>query len=83
MWNHTKAPSFGSSSRQIAYDLYKKIINIRPQWVEVRECDEGVTLSEKERKEIKPIEKIKMVMTRGKVDLDIDMNQLWDRECRS
>jgi len=63
--------------------LYKKIINIRPQWVEVRECDEGVTLSEKERKEIKPIEKIKMVMTRGKVDLDIDMNQLWDRECRS
>ena len=65
---------FVSSSRQIAYDLYKKIISIRPQWVEVRECDEGVTLSEKERKEIKPIEKIKMVMTRGKDD----PKKLWD-----
>ncbi|WP_304511866.1 type I restriction enzyme endonuclease domain-containing protein [Desulfobacula sp.] len=54
--------------------MYKEIINIRPQWVEVRECDEGVTLSEKERKEIKPIEKIKMVMTRDKDD----PKKLWD-----
>jgi type I restriction enzyme R subunit len=40
---------FVSSSRQIAYDLYKEIIKLRPQWAEVRECDEGVTLSEKDR----------------------------------
>ena len=46
-----------SSSRQIAYDLYREIIKIRPQWAEVRECDEGVTLSDKDRKEIKPMEK--------------------------
>lgn len=59
---------FVSSSRQIAYDLYKQIIKIRPAWAEVRECDEGVELTEKDRKEIKPIEKIKMVMTRGKDD---------------
>lgn len=65
---------FVSSSRQIAYDLYKQIIKIRPVWAEVRECDEGVELTEKERKEIKPIEKIKMVMTRGKDD----PKELWD-----
>ena len=65
---------FVSSSRQIAYDLYKEIIKLRPQWAEIRECDEGVTLSEKDRKEIKPIEKIKMVMTRGKDD----PKELWD-----
>lgn len=65
---------FVSSSRQIAYDLYKEIIKIRPQWVEVQECDEGITLSERERREIKPIEKIKMVMTRDKDD----PKELWD-----
>ncbi|MFA6815031.1 MAG: type I restriction endonuclease subunit R [Parabacteroides sp.] len=65
---------FVSSSRQIAYDLYKKIIALRPQWAEIRECDEGAALTPKERKEIKPIEKIKMVMTRGKDD----PKELWN-----
>lgn len=65
---------FVSSSRQIAYDLYDVIIKLRPQWAEIRECEEGVTLSEKDQKEIKPIEKIKMVMTRGKDD----PKKLWD-----
>jgi type I restriction enzyme, R subunit len=59
---------FVSSSRPIAYDLYKEIIALRPQWAEIRECDEGMELTEDERKEIKPIEKIKMVMTRAKDD---------------
>lgn len=59
---------FVASSRPIAYALYKEIIALRPQWAEIRECDEGIVLSEKERKEIKPIEKIKMVMTRNKDD---------------
>ena len=65
---------FVSSSRQIAYDLYKQIIALKPEWAEVKECDEGVTLSEKDRKEIKPTEKIKMVMTRDKDD----PKELWD-----
>jgi type I restriction enzyme R subunit len=65
---------FVSSSRQIAYDLYKQIIKIRPAWAEIRECDEGVILTEKDRREIKPIEKIKMVMTRSKDD----PKELWD-----
>jgi type I restriction enzyme R subunit len=59
---------FVVSSRQIAYELYKQIIGLRPQWAEIRECDEGEELTEKERQEIKPIEKIKMVMTRHKDD---------------
>ncbi|MFA6875377.1 MAG: hypothetical protein WCQ87_01940 [Parabacteroides sp.] len=54
---------FVSSSRKIAYDLYKGIIKLRPQWAEIRECDEGAALPPKERKEIKQIEKIKIVMT--------------------
>lgn len=65
---------FVSSSRQIAYDLYKQIISLKPEWAEVKECDDGVTLTEKERKEIKPTEKLKMVMTRGKDD----PKELWD-----
>jgi type I restriction enzyme R subunit len=60
---------FVASSRPIAYNLYKQIIALRPQWAEIRECDEGVELSEKERQEIKPMEKIKMVMTRDKDDV--------------
>lgn len=60
---------FVASSRPIAYELYKQITALRPQWAEIRECDEGVQLSEKEKQEIKPIEKIKMVMTRNKDDI--------------
>ncbi|MEM5632051.1 type I restriction enzyme endonuclease domain-containing protein [Bacillus toyonensis] len=60
---------FVASSRPIAYELYKQIIALRPHWAEIRECDEGVELSEKERQEIKPIEKIKMVMTRNRDDI--------------
>ena len=59
---------FVSSSRPIAYNLYKEIIALRPQWAELRECDEGVELTERERQEIKPIAKIKLVMTRDKDD---------------
>ena len=59
---------FVASNREIAYNLYKEIITIRPEWAEIKECDDGVELSENERKSIKPIEKIKMVMTRDKDD---------------
>ncbi len=59
---------FVAASRTIAYDLYDEIIALRPRWAEIRECDEGVELTENEKKEIKPIQKIKMVMTRNKDD---------------
>jgi type I restriction enzyme, R subunit len=59
---------FVSSSRKIAYTLYKEVIALRPEWGEEKECDEGVTLTEAERQGIMPMEKIKMVMTRDKDD---------------
>lgn len=65
---------FVSSSRQIAYRLFKEIIALRPQWNEKRVCDEGVELSDREKKEILPLEKLKMIMTRNKDD----EKELWD-----
>ncbi|MBK1791348.1 type I restriction endonuclease subunit R [Persicirhabdus sediminis] len=59
---------FVSSSREIAYDFYKEVIKLRPEWAEVRVAAEGVELSDQQKKQIKPMERIKMVMTRGKDD---------------
>lgn len=65
---------FVSSSREIAYELYKNIIALRPEWAEIREAEEGVELTDKDKRELKPIERVKMVMTRGKDD----PKELWD-----
>jgi len=59
---------FVCSSRQIAYDFYKEVIALRPEWVEIKVCEEGTELTDKERKEIKPMERLKMIMTRDKDD---------------
>jgi len=59
---------FVSSSRQIAYDFYQQVIARRPEWAEVRVCAEGVELSDQKKKEILPMARIQMVMTRGKDD---------------
>ncbi len=59
---------FVSSSREIAYELYKNIIALRPQWGEIREAEDGAVLTDKEKRELKPIERIKMVMTRSQDD---------------
>lgn len=59
---------FVSSSREIAYAFYKEVIALRPEWAELKVCDEGSTLTDTEKKEINPMERIKMVMTRGKDD---------------
>ena len=59
---------FVCANRQIAYKLYRLIEEIRPEWTKPREADERVVLTEKERKEIKPIAKLNLVMTRSKDD---------------
>jgi type I restriction enzyme R subunit len=59
---------FVCSNRTIAYEFYKNIIELRPDWAEVKVCEEGAELTEKEKKEIMPMERVKMVMTRGKDD---------------
>ena len=73
---------FVCSSRPIAYELYKNILALRPEWGEVRVAAEGVELSEKDQKEIKPMERIKMVMTRGKDDEEDLYNALGTKEDR-
>ncbi|NNL15128.1 MAG: type I restriction endonuclease subunit R [Flavobacteriaceae bacterium] len=59
---------FVCSSRPIAYEFYKYVIALRPEWAEVKVAEEGAELTEKEKREIKPMERIKMIMTRGKDD---------------
>ncbi len=59
---------FVCSSREIGYEFYKNVIALRPEWAEIRIADEGAVLSDKDKREIKPMERIKMIMTRGKDD---------------
>ncbi len=73
---------FVCSNRYIAYDLYKIIVELRPEWAIPKECDDGVVLTEKEKKELKPIEKIRMVMTRNKDDAPELFEMLGTKEDR-
>lgn len=73
---------FVCSNRYIAYDLYKIIIEMRPQWAEKKICPDGVELVDKEKKELKPIEMIKMVMTRNKDDEENLYNMLGTKDDR-
>jgi len=73
---------FVCSSRPIAYDFYKQVIKLRPEWAEVKACEEGAELTDKEKKEIKPMERIKMIMTRGKDDPEELYNALGDKAYR-
>lgn len=59
---------FVCSNRKIAYDFYRIVVGLRPEWAEKKICPDGVELSDKEKKELKPIEKIKLIMTRNKDD---------------
>ncbi|MCU4190125.1 type I restriction endonuclease subunit R [Flavobacterium sp. HXWNR29] len=73
---------FVCSSRPIAYELYKNILALRPEWGEVKIAADGVELSDKDKKEIKPMERIKMVMTRGKDDEEDLYNALGTKDDR-
>ncbi len=59
---------FVCSTREIAYELYKNIIEIKPEWNEIRAAEEGAELSDKDKRELKPIERIKLIATRGQDD---------------
>lgn len=70
---------FVCASREIAYKLFLEIIALRPEWNEIKIADH---LTEKEQKEIKPIECIKMVMTRNKDDHESLWNLLGTKDDR-
>ena len=59
---------FVCSTREIAYELYKNILQLRPDWNEIRSAEEGAILTDKDKREVKPIERIKLIATRGQDD---------------
>jgi type I restriction enzyme R subunit len=66
---------FVCNSREIAQALYAEIIRIRPDWAEIKVSADGEKLTDKEKDQIKPMERVKMIMTRNK---DKDSRELWD-----
>ena len=59
---------FVCSTREIAYELYKNIIALKPEWNEIRAAEEGAELTDKDKRELKPIERIKLIATKGQDD---------------
>ena len=59
---------FVCANRLIAYAFYLNLMELRPEWKEKRKAPQDVELTEKEEKELKPIEKVRLVMTRNKDD---------------
>ena len=56
------------TNREIAFELYKRIISLRPEWAEKLPCDPDANISEDDKKRLLPIERVKMVMTSNKDD---------------
>ncbi|MCP4404635.1 MAG: type I restriction endonuclease subunit R [bacterium] len=73
---------FVSSNRSIAYAFYKEVVALRPEWAEVKVCADGEELTEQEKKQIMPMERIKLVMTRGKDDEPALYEMLGTKEYR-
>lgn len=73
---------FVCANRYIAYDFYKLLIEMRPEWGIKKLCPDGVKISDKERKELKPIEMVRLVMTRNKDDEPDLYNMLGTKEDR-
>lgn len=69
---------FVCSSRMIAFDFYKEIISLRPEWKEIK-TQNNLDSNEDEPQ---PIEKIKMVMTRDKNDPKELWQSLGDKKYR-
>lgn len=65
---------FVCANRSIAYDLYKRVIELRPDWADVRSAEPGADLSDKEKREIKPMPYVQLIMTRNQDD----PKELWD-----
>ncbi|QKM62938.1 type I restriction endonuclease subunit R [Polynucleobacter antarcticus] len=73
---------FVCSSREMAYQFFKNVIALRPEWNEIKAVAGGAEVSEEERKKIKPMERIKMIMTRGKDDDETLYNLLGTSDYR-
>lgn len=56
------------TSREIAFDLYKRIVALRPEWNEKLACSPDTVMTDSDKKILLPMERIKMVMTGNKDD---------------
>lgn len=56
------------SNREIAYNLYCKFKDIRPQWFEKKKCEDESKLSKEELEKLKEVPFINIVATRGAND---------------
>ena len=73
---------FVCAKREIAYNFYQELIALRPEWAEVLACEAGAELTDQEQKTIKPMARLKMVMTRGKDDPKALYDMLGDKDYR-
>jgi type I restriction enzyme R subunit len=73
---------FVCSTREIAYELYKNIVALKPEWNEIRAAEEGAELTDKDKRELKPIERIKLIATRGQDDIKELYDLLGTKEYR-
>ncbi len=76
---------FVCSTREIAYELYKNIIALKPEWVRsalVADQAEEAALTDKDKRELKPIERIKLIATRGQDDTQELYDLLGTKEYR-
>ncbi|MFD2179313.1 type I restriction endonuclease subunit R [Veronia pacifica] len=67
---------FVCSSREIAYDFYKNVKLLRPEWFEEKQAIDGVELTEKDKEELMSLPMVNMVMTRSSDDSDRTMYDL-------
>ena len=73
---------FVASERKVAWAFYQQLREQKPEWFDVLACESGSTLTEQEKKDIDPMERVKMVMTRNKDDDDELYNLLGSKEYR-
>lgn len=59
---------FVCANRTIAFDLYRKIIALRPEWAQQPEAEPVSDGNDVDERQERPIEKIKLIMTRNKDD---------------
>lgn len=59
---------FVCANRTIAFDLYRKIIALRPEWAQLPETEQVSDGNDVGEGQERPVEKIKLIMTRNKDD---------------
>lgn len=73
---------FVCANRGIAYRFYKILLELRPEWGKEKIAQDGTALTEKEKRELKPVAKVCLVMTRNKDDEPELYNMLGTKDDR-